>query len=435
MKVPVYAVGGYADGYTNPIFRMMQNLKCPRKALVGPWAHKYPHFASPAPRIGFLQECLRWWDQHLKGVDTGIMDEPMIRAWVREPAPPNPTSIESRGRWVSAPDWPSPVTKEEQLHVSPTGLSATPSQTPIEIDCPETAGAASQLWCMYGAVPDGPLDQALEEGRMATFDTPPLAEDMEILGFPMLHAQVASDVPQANLAAVLSLVAPDGEATLISFGTLNLTHRDSHETPQALPIGQPVDATVQLNVVGQRIPAGYKLRLALSQAYWPLIFPSQHKAKLTLSDAKLVLPLHDPAQDGPALAAFGPPEGARPLETRQITAGTGHRKLTLNFDTGIETHSRHGDTGKTTHLHTGMTVRYDNEDRFEIHPRDPNSAVAHCSWVKEYSRDGWEARVESFVNMEALSDIWRVTAQLKAFDAAGEVMTRDWQEDIPRDHV
>ncbi|MEY8839860.1 CocE/NonD family hydrolase, partial [Cribrihabitans sp. XS_ASV171] len=67
VQVPVYAVGGYADGYTNPIFRMMQNLSCPRKALVGPWAHKYPHFATPGPRIGFLQEALRWWDQHLKG--------------------------------------------------------------------------------------------------------------------------------------------------------------------------------------------------------------------------------------------------------------------------------------------------------------------------------------------------------------------------------
>ena len=39
----------------------------PRKGLIGPWAHNYPHFAKPGPRIGFLQECLRWWDQWLKG--------------------------------------------------------------------------------------------------------------------------------------------------------------------------------------------------------------------------------------------------------------------------------------------------------------------------------------------------------------------------------
>jgi len=36
------------------------------------------------PQIGFLQEILRWWDYWLKGVDTGVMDEPMLRAWMTE---------------------------------------------------------------------------------------------------------------------------------------------------------------------------------------------------------------------------------------------------------------------------------------------------------------------------------------------------------------
>jgi predicted acyl esterase len=81
-------------------------------------------------------------------------------------------------------------------------------------------------------------------------------------------------VPQANLAAVLSLVAPDGKATLVTFGVLNLTHRDSHAAPDAPAHRQPVDATLQLNVIGQRLPAGHRLRLALSQAYWPIIWPS-----------------------------------------------------------------------------------------------------------------------------------------------------------------
>ena len=128
VQVPVYAVGGYADGYTNPIFRMMQNLSCPRKALVGPWAHKYPHFATPEPRIGFLQECLRWWDQHLKGIDTGIMEEPMIRAWMQEPVAPDPASTERPGRWISALSWPSPATFEQVLHVTPEGLRDAPSR-------------------------------------------------------------------------------------------------------------------------------------------------------------------------------------------------------------------------------------------------------------------------------------------------------------------
>lgn len=435
VQVPVYAVGGYADGYTNPIFRMMQNLSCPRKALVGPWAHKYPHFATPGPRIGFLQECLRWWDQHLKGIETGIMDEPMIRAWMQEPVPPNPVSTERPGRWISAPGWPPPVSREHVLHVTPDGLSDAPSDDPITIACDETAGHAAPTWCMYGVDPDGPLDQNREAGRMVFFETEPLREDLEIFGFPMVHVRAASDVPQANLAAVLSLVAPDGPATLISFGVLNLTHRDSHADPEALPIGEPVDATVQLNVIGQRIPAGYRLQLALSQACWPMIFPSQNKARLVLTKARLVLPTHDPAQDGPTLADFGPPEGAAPLQTEVLSDGESYRWSKLDYASGIETYMRGGDTGVLRHLHTGIKVQSRNEDRFDIRPDDPNTAKATGKWYVSYHRGDWRAEVESYVSVEALCNVWRITAQLIAKDATGEVVTREWQEEIPRDHV
>ena len=435
VRVPVYAVGGYADGYTNPIFRMMQNLSCPRKALVGPWAHKYPHFAMPGPRIGFLQECLRWWDQHLKGIDTGIMDEPMIRAWMQEPSAPGPVSTERPGRWISAPGWPSPATGERMLHVTPQGLSDRPSDAPVTVACPENAGHAAQTWCMYGAGPDGPLDQNREAGRMAFFETEPLAEDLEIFGFPLLRARVASDVPQANLAAVLSLVAPDGRATLVTFGTLNLTHRDGHETPEPLPVGTPVDVVLQLNVIGQRIPAGYRLRLALSQAYWPLIFPSPKRARLTLTDARLVLPTHDPAHPAPALADFGPPESAAPLRTEVLREGSGHRTLLLDYPTGVETCTRYDDTGEVTHLHTGITVHYENEDRFEIHPEDPTSARLTCRWKKRYGRGDWTAELDATVSMQALPDVWRIEASLQARDADGTVTRRSWNEDVPRDHV
>jgi uncharacterized protein len=85
---PVYAVGGWADGYTNAVPRLLAGLPGPRKGLIGPWAHGYPEVAQPGPQIGFAQECLRWWDHWLKGVDTGIMDEPMLRVWMQESVPP-----------------------------------------------------------------------------------------------------------------------------------------------------------------------------------------------------------------------------------------------------------------------------------------------------------------------------------------------------------
>ena len=76
IQCPVYAVGGWTDAYKNAIPRLLAGLTVPRKGLIGPWAHAYPHFALPGPQIGFLQEMLRWWDYWLKGIDTGVMDEP-----------------------------------------------------------------------------------------------------------------------------------------------------------------------------------------------------------------------------------------------------------------------------------------------------------------------------------------------------------------------
>ena len=103
IDVPVYAIGGWADGYTNAIPRLIEGLPGPRKGLIGPWSHAFPQDGAPGPAIGFLQECLRWFDQHLKGIDTGIMDEPRLRVWMQEPVAPATHHTQRPGRWVSEP--------------------------------------------------------------------------------------------------------------------------------------------------------------------------------------------------------------------------------------------------------------------------------------------------------------------------------------------
>jgi putative CocE/NonD family hydrolase len=105
---PVYAVGGWADAYRNAVPRLLAGLPGPRKGLIGPWAHLYPEQGVPGPAIGFLQECLRWWDHWLRGRDTGIMDEPILRVWMQDAVPPQPFYEERAGRWIAEAAWPSP---------------------------------------------------------------------------------------------------------------------------------------------------------------------------------------------------------------------------------------------------------------------------------------------------------------------------------------
>ena len=75
------AIGGWHDGYRNTVSQLVADIEAPVKGIVGPWIHKYPHYAAPEPRIGFLQEALRWWDRWLKGIDTGVEDDPAYRAY------------------------------------------------------------------------------------------------------------------------------------------------------------------------------------------------------------------------------------------------------------------------------------------------------------------------------------------------------------------
>ena len=97
----VYAVGGWADGYSNAIFRLMAHLDSPRKGLIGPWAHLYAQDGVPGPAIGFLQEAVRWWGHWLKGEANGIMDEPMLRVWRQESMPPARDLAMSKGGWIA----------------------------------------------------------------------------------------------------------------------------------------------------------------------------------------------------------------------------------------------------------------------------------------------------------------------------------------------
>jgi len=162
IQCPVYAVGGWADGYSNSVFRMLAGLRVPRKGLVGPWGHGRPHFAVPGPQIGFLQECLRWWDHWLKGKSTGIMDEPMLRLWMQHSVAPAPFYQERPGRWIAEPQWPSPDIDTRVHALGPGSLGAAPgSEAELAIRSPQATGIAGGEWCPFGL--GGVSEQTLEQ--------------------------------------------------------------------------------------------------------------------------------------------------------------------------------------------------------------------------------------------------------------------------------
>ena len=318
IDVPVYAVGGWVDGYTNAVPRMLEGLSVPRKGLIGPWAHAFPDDALPGPSIGFLQECVRWWDHWLKGIDTGIMDEPMLRAWMQDSAPPR-TSYEVReGRWVAEPEWPSANIGTETLELG---------GGPRSILGVQTCGVEAGVWCAEGGSADLAGDQRVEDAVSLTWDFEPLAEPVEILGHPQAFLELESDRPQALVSVRLCDVAPDGSSLLVTRGVLNLTHRESHEEPEALEPGRRYEITVPLDVIAHSFAAGHRLRVAVSPTYWPWAWPSPEPVTLTVHAGRLELPVREPREEDDGATAL---RGARALGAARDPGSGGRPRRPLS---------------------------------------------------------------------------------------------------------
>ncbi|TIU08011.1 MAG: peptidase S15, partial [Mesorhizobium sp.] len=265
IQAAVLSIGGWHDGYRNTISHLAGNIEAPVKGIVGPWIHKYPHYAAPEPRIGFLQEALRWWDRWLKDIDTGVEGDPAYRAYVMDSVRPARWHPERPGRWVAEPVWPSSDLKTQEVELIAEGSK------PIIVASPQSCGLAGGEYFPFTELPG---EQRPDDAISVCFDQPALTEAIDIVGAPEVLVRVSSDRPQANIAIRLCDVHPDGASELISYGVLNLTHHNSHEFPQALVPGETVSARVVLDQCAYRVPSGHRLRIAVSNAYWPMIWPS-----------------------------------------------------------------------------------------------------------------------------------------------------------------
>ncbi len=438
---PVYAVGGWADGYSNAVPRLLAGLSVPRKGLIGPWSHAFPHDAVPGPSIGFLQEALRWWDHWLKGEETGIMDEPMLRVWMQESVPPRGYYAERPGRWVAEAAWPSPRLRPLRLALNPGRLEARAREEAELILCsPQTTGRAGGDWCAFGAEGEMPTGQRGDDGRSLVFDSAPLGERLEILGASEVALEVAADCPEAMIAVRLNDVAPDGASTRVTYGLLDLTHRDGHEHPRPLEPGARYRVRVRLNDAAHAFPRGNVLRIAVSTSYWPMAWPSPAPVTLSLftGGSALELPVRPPDPADEALAPFLPPEQAPTLS--HTTLRPARFRRTIEHDLAREETEQviWSDGGEFSgaalarvepiDLEVGTQV----ERRYRIAEHDPLTARAEVRHTTLLRRGDWQVRVETATELTADRKAFRLRAELRAFEGEDCVFSRAWDREIRR---
>ncbi|WP_242612923.1 CocE/NonD family hydrolase [Janibacter limosus] len=447
IQCPVMAVGGWADGYTNAIFRLLEHLEVPCHGLIGPWGHKYPHLGVPGPAIGFLQELVRWWDHWLKGRDTGLDDEPVLRAWMQDSVPPRACYEERPGRWVGEDAWPSPHIGERAFRLTRASLAegeqGEGSSDPLSLRSPLSVGMFAGKWASYAAVPDLPYDQREEDGGALVWESEPLTEPTEIFGLPRLDVAVSADQPVAQIAVRLSDVGPSGEATRITYGVLNLTHRDSSTEPEPLVPGQRYDVQVPLNGVAHSFPVGHRLRLSVSTSYWPLVWPAPKAAELTIhpADSVLRVPVRPPRpQDDERIAPFAEPDMAPDLETTTLEPSEHDWRVTRDLATDVSTLEIVNDQGAFRIEETGIVIRRSTTEWYSFRWDDVTSVRGETRTVRRIERDDWRTEVVTSTVLTCTEDDFIIRADLDAYeldDVRGHrrVHAESWDRTIPRDLV
>jgi len=462
---PVFLIGGFSDLYTDPVFRMVQHLKCPVRALIGPWSHAWPADSSPGPRIDHLKECLRWWDYHLKGLPTGIMCEPVLRLFLRDGISNAHKGDIWPGKWIAEDCWPSPNVKHHEftLHQdrSLTTVSKDRKETSSNEGITKVSVKSSFLSGSWGGLPlvfsleELPVDQRLEDTLSECWETTSLEEPVSVVGFPEVHLQLSCDRPCALVAVRLCDVFPNGESSLMTRGVLNLTHLLGHSTEAVHPLipHQTIQARVKLDSTAYTVAAGHKIRLALSSAHWPFVWPSPHVACLSVhtgSKSKLVLPVRVSnevvrGRDAQLREFESPdeykhatlpvewrrkPQKARNLEIGQLSD---EHKLSVCMDAGCV-------------LLKDTNTVYDetNTEIYTIKEGEPTTAKVTIQGQVTMKREGesaeqedsghnpWDTRVQASSEMWADAQFFYLKSKLLAWHGREECFDRTWTKKIER---
>jgi predicted acyl esterase len=360
--------------------------------------------------------------------DTGIMSEPLLRSYVSDSHPPATVYPALPGRWVGDPAWPSPL-------VAPVTYALRGE--PVVVRSPQHTGLDAGRFFPFGNDADLPPDQRDEDAKSACFDFE-VPEEIWVLGRPRVRLRLTTEATRGQVVARICDVAPDGSSTLVTRGVLNLSAR--HGRDQVIPWkpGSTEDVILDLNAIGHAFPPGHRIRLAVSSAYWPWIWPqpgSEAGFTLTPSGSVLELPLR--AQESDPSISFGEPEQAEPMGVNfpaTLDEPRPERLVVHDVAKGewrLEVDPRYGGTRVYP---DGLEFTEEALDTYTIDESDPLSARARSDWFIRLHRPDlpWDASVESHSETTCDEADFITVNEVICRDGDEVVFHRTWEKRIPR---
>ncbi len=433
IKCPVFLIGGWRDGYPNPPLRLYQNLKVPRKVLIGPWNHIWPDVAVPGPRIDYLHEVVRWLDYWCKGKNTGIMDEAPVVVYMHHSEKPVVDRIESAGEWRAETTWPPPETAEKTLYRGKDGsLVDYPDEEgedPFAYN--PTVGVTGGLWS--GGLPFGlPGDQRADEAYSLVYTSAPLEKDLCMFGWPRAILHISSSASVVGFAASLCDVAPGGSSHLVAKGMLNATRRESLTHPKPLTPGEIYELDIQIDAMAWCFSKGHRIRLNIASADWPNVWPTPQPAMNTIYWGKkrasqLILP---------TVAATGSaaPPPFRPSSKTIMRQSAAVRPPTWQIIqdvlTGWTTVNLQSETdyrvNETTVIHREYSAAA------KVDSNDPSSASIQGRHLSRIARPQHTVEGRSEVVIQGTATHFHVTIDLVISTNNVPHFSKRWIESVPR---
>ena len=430
--------GGWQDGYVNPIFRMFPRLGGPKRAIIGPWMHARPDTGPPGPLIDWLAETARWWDQWLKGMDTGVTSLAPVVVYMQQFDKPSTGRQLTSGYWREEASLPPDKAGELRLYLHADELLREDQVTETaadRLDYHFPGGWASGEFSA-GGLPDFglPLDQRLDDPTSLIYSGPPLSEPQEVLGRPVVVLYVESSAPALQYSVRLCDLAADGTVALVSRGNLNATRRTSLAAPEPMETGVVYRLEIQLNATAWRFEPGHRIRLMISNTEFPRLWPTPdlavgfvHRGGDRASCVTVpTIEAGDPASEP---VAFGEPtRPARPAARE--TLRDAYQDVTYHvLDDAVE--ARSGFV-RTARLADGSEFADTRKLSTRASISDPAHVHAAGETEIELRRDGWtvlaSARSDVISNRETFNVSQMLTILLN-----GELRhERRWTESIPR---
>lgn len=424
IKVPVLSIAGWLDAYTDSTPRLLEKLDVPCRAIIGPWTHG---MGLPGPAIDIDLERLRWWDQWLKGLDTGVLAEPKIALYVNHSYKPSLTLGDVPGHWRYETQWPPGRVRDMVLYPQPGERLLPRPSKPLERDLAykPTVGMTNRYRCPHNSA-ELPVDQRPDDDFSLCFDTAPLDAELELLGFPAVELFVSATAPVATWVARLCDVAPDGTSTLVTKGILNGCHRKSHVTPEALVPGEIYRLAFDLKAISWVFPKGHRIRLAIGNADFPNLWPSPYPMTTSLHAGKgrwsrLMLPVCAKAPEkAPAFTPPPEPPGPRrqPVNQWTVTRDEMARSVTVFRETANPVDA----AGSGGFERRWMTVKDD----------DPARTVLRAEGRAERRRGTDALAVDTAMTIASDEASFHITASRKLLVNGAVKYQAAWEDRIAR---